>query len=72
MKKYDIRKAIIDHADSIDSNYDLMTLRNSIRDIAEEDLDDAEFRDRCRIDIQDAVNACDDARQLAEMLDLIK
>ena len=65
MNKYDIRQAIVDHADSIDSTYDLMTLRNSIRDITEEDLDDAEFRDRCRIDIQDAVNGCDDPRQLA-------
>lgn len=72
MNKYDMRQAIVSHADSIDSNYDLMTLRNSIRDIQEEDLTDAEFRDRCRIDIQDAVNACDDPRQLAEMLDLIK
>ena len=72
MTKYEVRKAIIDHSDSTDSNYDLMTLRNSIRDILEEDLDDTEFRDKCRTDIQDAVNACDDSRQLAEMLDLIK
>ena len=72
MNKYDIRQAIVDYADRTDSNYDLMVLRNSIRDILEEDLDDAEFRDRCRIDIQDAVNACDDPRQLAEMLDLIR
>lgn len=72
MKEYDIRKAIIDHADSLDSNYDLMTLRNSIRDIVEEDLTDAEFRDKCRADIQDMVNGTDDPRQLAEMLDLIK
>ncbi len=72
MNKYDIRKAIIDHADSTDNNYDLMTLRNSIRDIQEEDLDDAEFRDRCRADIMDMVNGTDDATQLAEMLDLTK
>ena len=72
MKEYDIRKAIIDHADSTDSNYDLMVLRNSIRDILEEDLDDAEFRDKCRADIMDMVNSTDDATQLAEMLDLIR
>lgn len=72
MNKYDMRQAIIDHADSIDSNYDLMTLRNSIRDITEEDLTDAEFRDKCRADIQDMVNGTNDARQLAEMLNLIK
>ena len=72
MKKYDIRKAIIDHADSIDSNYDLMTLRNSIRDIAEEDMTDTEFQEKCRADIMDMVNGCDDSRQLAEMLDLVR
>ena len=72
MKKYDIRKAIIDYADSNDSNYDLMTLRNSIRDITEEDMTDTEFQDKCRADIQDMVNGTDDARQLAEILDLIK
>lgn len=72
MKEYDIRKAIVSHADSINNNYDLMTLRNSISDILEEDLDDAEFRDKCRADIMDMVNTCDDATQLAEMLDLIK
>ena len=72
MNKYDMRQAIVDHADSIDSTYDLMTLRNSIKDITEEDLDDAEFRDKCRTDIQDMVNGTDDATQLAEMLDLIK
>ena len=72
MTKYDIRKAIIDHADSISDNYSLMTLRNSIRDITEEDLTDAEFRDKCRADIMDMVNGTDDARQLAEILDLIK
>lgn len=72
MTKYDIRKAIVDHADSIDNNYDLMTLRNSIRDIQEEDMTDTEFQDKCRIDIQDMVNGTDDATQLAEMLNLIR
>lgn len=72
MTKYEVRKTIIDHADSISDNYSLMTLRNSIRDILEEDLTDAEFRDKCRTDIQDMVNGTDDATQLAEMLDLIK
>ena len=72
MNKYDTRQAIIDHADRIDNNYSLMILRNSIRDIVEEDLTDAEFRDRCRADIMDMVNGTDDATQLAEMLDLIR
>ena len=72
MNKYEVRKTIIDHADSISDNYSLMTLRNSIRDITEEDLTDAEFRDKCRADIMDMVNGTDDARQLAEILDLIK
>lgn len=72
MKKYDIRKAIIDHADSLNSNYDLMTLRNSIRDITEEDLNDTEFQEKCRADIMDMVNGCDDPGQLAEILDLVR
>lgn len=72
MTKYDMRQAIVSHADSPDSNYDLMTLRNSIRDIVEEDLDDTEFQDKCRADIMDMVNGCDDPGQLAEMLDLIR
>ena len=72
MNKYEVRKAIIDHSDSISDNYSLMVLRNSIRDILEEDLDDAEFRDKCRTDIMDMVNSTDDATQLAEMLNLIR
>ncbi len=72
MTKYEVRKTIIDHADSLDSNYDLMTLRNSIRDIAEEDMTDTEFQEKCRADIMDMINSTDDATQLAEMLDLIK
>ncbi len=72
MTNYEVRKTIIDHADSISDNYSLMTLRNSIRDIQEEDMTDTEFQEKCRADIMDMVNGTDDPRQLAEMLDLIK